>query len=72
MLSATRFVSGHLGRRDQAQLRIDIERKQIRRELRQLARAEQRSVVHEIRNVRLAVTVLLRLHVEHQLRERAL
>ena len=62
----------HLGRRDQAQLRLDVEREEIRRELRQLPRAEQCSVVDEIRNVGLAVAVLLRLHVEHQLRERAL
>ena len=62
----------HLGRRNQAQLVLALEREQIRGELRQLARAEQRRIVDEIRHVRLAVAVLARVHVEHELRDRAM
>ena len=62
----------HLCGRNQAQLVLALEREQVRGELRQLARAEQRRIVDEIRHVRLGVAVLARVHVEHELRDRAM
>ena len=61
----------HLGGRDQEIPAVACDREQIFLELRQLARAEQRVLVDEIRHVSLGVAVLLRMHVEHELDQRA-
>ncbi len=62
----------YLGRRNEPELVLAFEREQVRGELRQLAGTEQRRIVDEIGHVRLGVAVLARVHVEHQLRDRAM
>ena len=58
----------HLGRRNQKVLVAD--RKKVTGELWQLARAEERRTIREIRDIGLAVAVLARVQVEHELDQR--
>ncbi len=60
----------HFGRRDQVVTDLAAHGEEILLELRQLARALQRIGVDEIRHVHLGVTVLARVHVQHELAQR--
>ena len=65
----------HLGRRDQVERAALVGLdglEELLLELRQLPGAEHRVGVHEVRQPQLRVAVLARLHVEHELRDRAL
>jgi hypothetical protein len=60
----------HLGRREQVIVLV-LDMEEFVTELRQLARARQGRRVHQHRCIGLEITVLTRMQVEHELRERA-
>ena len=61
----------HFGGRDQEQIPVAGDLEQILLELRQVARAGERRAVDEERRLDLAVAVLARVQVEHEVDERA-
>ena len=62
---------GHLGGRNQIETACAVHCEQLARELRQLARAEQRVLVDEIRHVGLGISMLARMQIEHELSQGA-
>ena len=62
----------HLGGRDQIKPLLTAHREQLVFEFRQLAGADQRRGRHQIRRIDLGITVLARVQIEHELRQRAL
>ncbi len=64
---ASEIGDRHLGRRDEIERRFGRGLEEILFKLRQLSGTDQRLVLDEERHVRFHVTVLLRVHVEHEL-----
>src|SRR6185295_16828116 len=62
----------HLRRRDEVEISLPFDRKQILLELRQLAGSEQCLRLHEIRHIHFGVAVLPSVQIEHELTERAM